>query len=47
MYALAPSAGVRKLYERLSIALVTFFVLAGVGMFGTYLGVKIVLPSGG
>ncbi|MBZ9772271.1 hypothetical protein [Mesorhizobium sp. CO1-1-8] len=47
MYARAPTAASRKLYERLSILLVTFFVLATVGMFGTYLGVKIVLPSTG
>ncbi|ESX24151.1 hypothetical protein [Mesorhizobium sp. LSJC264A00] len=45
MLVYAPNAAVRKFYERLSLMLVTFFVLATVGMFGTYLGVKIVLPT--
>ncbi|MER9210382.1 hypothetical protein [Mesorhizobium sp. M0771] len=45
MQAYGPSAAVRRFHERLSLMLLTFFVLATVGMFGTYLGVKIVLPS--
>jgi hypothetical protein len=45
MHARVTSPAVRKLYERLSFALVMFFIVATVGMFGAFLGVKIVLPT--
>lgn len=45
MYAKVTSPAARSLYEKLSYALVTFFIVATVGMFGAFLGVKIVLPT--